>query len=762
VRFPAIRIPLFVRSPKAQTIASAAKPTRKREQPPRPRLAIEPLESRKLLSVSISQQIAPVTLTTGTAATTVDLSQDFTDPQTTGTFVQFDTSLGTVEVQLFNQQTPLTVANFLQYVNQGLYNNTIIHRSVPDFVVQGGGYTASGTAIQTFAPVQNEPVFSNTLGTIAMAKVSGEPDSATSQFFFNAADNSSTLDNENGGFTVFGDIVQGLNVVEAINALSTVSTTLGGNSFTNLPLISASGGTTPSNLVDVSSVTTVTAPQITITAVSDNSRLVTTSVSGEQLSLIALPGQTGFAHITVTATGPSGTSVSQVFRVHVEGAQTLSVPLGAGNAHAVSFHDANGNPATVSLSGPGSAVASFSGSGLAYRGGTVHGQAVQLDSLTTSNTTAATSITFSGPIGRRRITNPLASAPNAVEIGDITINGSANEVKLDGLFFGDLAATGSVRKLVIDSAEEGTISLGAGGETSVEAGSITSETLTSASPITTLTVGDWENADPAQVITAPSIRSVTSKGSVIVGLDLSAASHALGAINVKGYIGGDWTVSGKLPSLRIGGIADTFSGTFTSAIPSLHLKLDMNGSLSVPSIGDLSVNGSMSDAVLRLTAPLTAKGTDLRSLRVRGAIGGSAIVSTGNIGLVSAAGINLSDIFAGVGQLETNEALPTAESEFSGHASIGAVDSRGVKKTLGYSASNIAAWTIGKLQLGTTATKNSGTTFGIAGHTIENLFTTDTSQRQTFSFSRLTDAATLASLITARKLTLNDFAISVL
>jgi cyclophilin family peptidyl-prolyl cis-trans isomerase len=715
--------------------------------------AIEPLESRKLLSVSISQQITPVTLTAGTNSATVDLSQDFTDPQTTGTFVQFDTSLGKVEVQLFDQQTPLTVANFLQYVNQGLYNNTIIHRSVPDFVVQGGGFTASGTAIQTFAPVQNEPVFSNTLGTIAMAKVAGDPNSATSQFFFNAADNSSTLDNQNGGFTVFGDVIEGLNVVEAINQLSTVSTTLGTNSFPNLPVISSSGGTQPGNLVDVSTVQTVAAPQITITAVSDNTRLVTTSINGEQLTLVALPGQTGFAHVTVTATGPSGTSVTEVVRVHVLGAQTLNVALGAGNAHAVSYHDANGNAATVSLTGPGGAVASFSGSNLSYRGGAVHGQGVQLDSLTATGTTAASSVVINGP----------ASAKDAIAIGDITITGSTAQIRLHhALLVGDLAASGSARKLVIDSAEEGSISIGSGSAVTVEVGSLTAETLTSGAPIESLKVGDWVNPDPAAVITAPSIKSITSKGSVIVGLDLSAASHALAAINVKGYIGGQWTVAGNLPKLRIGGIADTFSGTFTSAIPSLHLKLDMNGSLSVPSIGNLRVDGSMTNSLLRLTAPLTANGTDLKTLRVKGQIAGSTIVSTGNIGSVSAKGISLTDIFAGIGQLATNEALPTSESEFASHASIAAVDTRGVKKALGYSGSNIAAWTVGKLELGTTATKNSGTTYGIAGHTIGTLSTTDTSKRQTFSFSHITSATALAKLIAARKLTLNDFSIAVL
>ncbi len=754
MRFSALRIPPFRRlsanhtsQAPAESICSDLQKTRRE----RLAAAVECLESRTLLSVSVTQQIAPVTLTTTNTSTTVDLSQNFTDPQTTGTFVQFDTSLGSVEVQLFNKDTPLTVANFLQYVNQGLYNNTIIHRSVPDFVVQGGGFTPTGAAIQTFAPVQNEPVFSNVLGTIAMAKVAGDPNSATSQYFFNVADNSQALDNQNGGFTVFGDVVQGLNIVQSINALPTVSATIGANSFTDLPLLTAGGGTAPSNLVDVSSVQTVAAPQLQITAVSDNTRLVTTSITGEQLSLSAVPGRTGFAHITVTATGPSGTSVTQVLRVHVVGSQTLDIQLGAGHPHAVSYQDFNGNSGTLSVGGPGSTVATFSGSGLVYRGGAVRGQDVELDGVTATDTTARSSIIINGP----------ASAKQSVAIGDVTITGSAAQVRLHhALLVGDLSASGAVHTLEVDSAEDGTIAVGSGGRTSFQGTTLAEESFTSAAPIDALKVENWINQDPTVVITAPSIRSVFAKGNFSVGLNLSAASHALGAIKVRGSIGGDWTVNGKLPTLNVVSIDSTFSGTFAAAIPSLHLRGDMDGALSVPSIGNLRIDGSLG-GVLRLTGALTPKRDDLTRLRVRGEIVDADIISTGNIGAITARGISASDIFAGVGSLETNAALPGVESDFSGHASIGSVKSTGRKDVLGYSASNIAAWTLGKLQLGTTKTKNSGTAFGVAGHTIQNLFLTDLSKNQTFSFTRVTDATALAKLIAARKLTLNDLEISI-
>ncbi len=147
------------------------------------------------------------------------------------TIVRFDTALGDFDVELFDTQTPQTVANFLRYVEAGDYTNTFFHRSVPGFVVQGGGFTYDGQpiddpnhypAIPQFAPVQNEPKISNTIGTIAMAKLGGDPNSATNQFFFNLGDNSSNLDNQNGGFTAFGRVLgTGLNVVNKIAALNT-------------------------------------------------------------------------------------------------------------------------------------------------------------------------------------------------------------------------------------------------------------------------------------------------------------------------------------------------------------------------------------------------------------------------------------------------------------------------------------------------------------------------------------------------------------
>jgi len=165
----------------------------------------------------------------------------FTPLFANATTVQFQTVLGDFEVNLYDESTPETVANFLAYVNAQAYNDNVIHRSVNGFIVQGGGYSFSApsslNAIAQNSAVINEPKFSNVRGTIAMAKLGSDANSATNQWFINLSDNSggsSKLDVQNGGFTVFGEVVRnGMAVVDAIAALPKFN--LGG-AFNTIPL----------------------------------------------------------------------------------------------------------------------------------------------------------------------------------------------------------------------------------------------------------------------------------------------------------------------------------------------------------------------------------------------------------------------------------------------------------------------------------------------------------------------------------------------
>ncbi len=140
--------------------------------------------------------------------------------------VQLQTTLGDIYIVLYDKEAPNTVDNFLGYVDAGLYDGVLFHRSVPGFVIQAGGYTLNKelelSAIDDRGRIKNEFKRSNLRGTLAMAKLGGDPDSASNQWFINLADNSANLDVQNGGFTVFAKVVdeQGMQVADNIAALS--------------------------------------------------------------------------------------------------------------------------------------------------------------------------------------------------------------------------------------------------------------------------------------------------------------------------------------------------------------------------------------------------------------------------------------------------------------------------------------------------------------------------------------------------------------
>ena len=188
------------------------------------------------------------------------------------TVVEVRTSLGNIQINLFDEATPQNVDNFLGYVNAGAYQNNVVHRSVPGFIIQMGGFEYANSfppeAISTGAGVTNEPELSNLRGTVAMAKLSGDPDSATSQFFINLSNNASNLDVQNSGFTVIGQVIgNGMEVADALAALPRFNY---GGAFTDLPLrdfsvADANNGVEPNddNLVVISDIVVIDAATVT-------------------------------------------------------------------------------------------------------------------------------------------------------------------------------------------------------------------------------------------------------------------------------------------------------------------------------------------------------------------------------------------------------------------------------------------------------------------------------------------------------------------
>ncbi|HJS15538.1 MAG TPA: peptidylprolyl isomerase [Rheinheimera sp.] len=136
--------------------------------------------------------------------------------------VKLVTSVGDIIVELDRTKAPLAVNNFLSYVNIKAYDNTVFHRLEPEFVVQGGGYKADMASVDEFPAVFNESGngAKNQFGSIAMAR-NNDPHSATSQFFFNLNDNPSLDPGKNWGYTVFGQIQDGFEILEKMKLLET-------------------------------------------------------------------------------------------------------------------------------------------------------------------------------------------------------------------------------------------------------------------------------------------------------------------------------------------------------------------------------------------------------------------------------------------------------------------------------------------------------------------------------------------------------------
>lgn len=273
---------------------------------------IEPLETRRLLAVDVIQPLQNLSANAGAPSAVIDLDAAFDLADVTGTVVRFANNVGAdIYAELFDaagpgrtRTTPQTATNFLAYLDAGRYTNSIIHRSVPGFVVQGGGFTdkSLSNAIAQFPAVTNEPGNTNIRGTIAMAKLGGNPDSATNQFFFNLADNSANLDAQNGGFTAFARVLgTGMTVVDAMAALPRFDF---GSPFDELPAKDATtqAAVDRSKLVNISSVSR--SNELVFTATSSNTGVATASV-GPNGNLTVDYADSGAGTTTITVRAAS-------------------------------------------------------------------------------------------------------------------------------------------------------------------------------------------------------------------------------------------------------------------------------------------------------------------------------------------------------------------------------------------------------------------------------------------------------------------------
>ncbi|MDG2166774.1 MAG: peptidylprolyl isomerase [Opitutales bacterium] len=253
----------------------------------------------------------------------IDLTEFMSDPDVTSPAVQLDmTYKGKTEpiyLALFWDDSPKTAQNFVDYIEAGRFEGNFIHRSVPGFIIQGGGYrfgeNSTYPRVPAFSSVQNEPVVSNTRGTVAMAKLENAPNSATSGWFINLANNASNLDIQNGGFTAFAKVLgNGMTIADEIADIPNYNY---GGAFANLPLSRDPFPDDPLRTDFVETNASLIEP-LQFSATSSDSDVVTVSVNDEgELTLTPSTNNAGEATITIEATDLDGAKRETTFAVDV-------------------------------------------------------------------------------------------------------------------------------------------------------------------------------------------------------------------------------------------------------------------------------------------------------------------------------------------------------------------------------------------------------------------------------------------------------------
>lgn len=323
---------------------------------------LEILESRIAPALTIAHALPDVVAGVGKTGATIDLGNLIDPAGSYHTMVTFHTNFdsnpnvdgiqGDITFELFDDTAPLTVQNFLSYVNNvsktGDYTGTFFERLATNFVLQGGSFNTNFTAVKTGLNVHNEVGAQNLAGTVALAKIPGDPNGGSAGFFINLADNPD-LDTQNGGFTVFARVSAGMDVVNAIAALATVNLTPGNanSGFTTVPTQHGyvadpdSNAATPPPIPTADQLIAITGVEVlppthgnspgvtytaTITDANSNvtSTLVTSHLTGDLLTLAYKKGGSGVAKVTITATDGTDT-VTDDFLVTVK--SNLAVTL---------------------------------------------------------------------------------------------------------------------------------------------------------------------------------------------------------------------------------------------------------------------------------------------------------------------------------------------------------------------------------------------------------------------------------------------------
>jgi cyclophilin family peptidyl-prolyl cis-trans isomerase len=663
----------------------------------RQRCLVESFEARLLMHVAVQHPVADQSIAAGETATTIDLGAViFNEELAPVVRLELVPSFGSIDIQLL-KDAPQSVANFLNYVNTGAYDNTIIHRSEPGFVIQGGGYRPDGTDISPAGtptvPNEFSPLRSNLRGTVAYAKAGGDPNSATSEFFINLADNSANLDVQNGGFTVFGTVVpresNGMVTADVIADLPRVNATPVNGAFNHLPVRSIIDPT----LTPVDPVTGLGPPQtpprnkmvtlsrasvisqggaMTYAATSSNLDLVSATVmSNNTLVLNYAAGQTGTSTITVTGTGDDGGIATDVFDVTVRPALTIGQGAAARSAQ---FTDADGTVSRVTVSG-GSATLRLNGSGVTETPGrgvvVVGGTNLEWDGIVFGGSNPSVTVSSTGGDGRVVVNSMGAEGPVR------SFNGRSVVLR------GPAEFNNAIGRLSIGRSEGGTITINRSGHAGFVEPQITMDAavdtdVTSQAPLK-LRLGSW---------TGTAVVNESDEDSII--------ASALRSLVVDGDFTGN---------LLVGRFADP---TISPVVGSVRIDGTLTGHWNTDSIHTLRA-GSITNAAIRAES---------------------------FIGSILTGSVTGSTIYAGFGNLPAGGMPSLADSMKPG--AIRSLVVRGRSTTPQFVNSVIAASSLGRMSLGTVQENNPATVFGLSADSIASVGAI-TSGGQVIRAARLTD-----------------------
>lgn len=431
--------------------------------------------------------------------------------------------------------------------------------------------------------------------------------------------------------------------------------------------------------------------------------------------------------------------------------------IGGGAAQSVRYTDASGTQVTVFLNGPGSAMVNVDGTNVGQSatktGILVSGTDLTLSSIGVSGTTQSSSL------------NIVTRGRSAVNCGPITVNGFLLALRAAHVnLVGDLTTSSYAHQIQLASAGDGTINIGptrfGGGAVIMQIGNVTNEDFISAQKVNLLKADSWTSTNgQTQSIQAPQAQVIQVKSTFAPDLNLIGAPRGeleLTRFQAGTISGGTWNIGGDSGAISAGS-ATGWNPTLNGLVNTLTLTHDLSGTIAAGTIKNLSVHGSISNSTLQLTDPLTANGFDLGNLSATGGIVNSTIRSIGSIGSVSAASLQNSQIYAGIVNLPGGQNLPASAADIPISAQIRSLRLR-KSATATFVNSDVAAATLGSLNLGTVRMANAGTPFGFAARQpIQTVQLTDEASGKSVAGHKIASTAAFNSLLSGKGIAQQDF-----